>query len=197
MIVHLPTIKQLQYLVALRQHGHFGKRGRGLLRHPIDPFGRPARAGEPARRRAGRTNPPRGPLHAARRRRSRKRHCASCARAEELTDMARAEGKPLHGELRHGRHPDHRALPASGDASAAARAMAEPQALPARGDQPGRLRRAPPRPARLRAARDALRLRRRRQGRPVRRPPVRRLPARRSAAPTRSSSPARSTRTAC
>ena len=25
MIVHLPTIKQLQYLVALRQHGHFGK----------------------------------------------------------------------------------------------------------------------------------------------------------------------------
>src|SRR3982751_6595058 len=25
MTVHLPTIKQLQYLVALRQHGHFGK----------------------------------------------------------------------------------------------------------------------------------------------------------------------------
>ena len=25
MIVHLPTIKQLQYLVALRRHGHFGK----------------------------------------------------------------------------------------------------------------------------------------------------------------------------
>src|ERR1700752_426732 len=25
MSVHLPTIKQLQYLVALRQHGHFGK----------------------------------------------------------------------------------------------------------------------------------------------------------------------------
>jgi len=25
MIVHLPTIKQLQYLVALRQHGHFGR----------------------------------------------------------------------------------------------------------------------------------------------------------------------------
>src|SRR5512139_4061638 len=25
MIVHLPTVKQLQYLVALRRHGHFGK----------------------------------------------------------------------------------------------------------------------------------------------------------------------------
>ena len=25
MTVHLPTIKQLQYLVALRKHGHFGK----------------------------------------------------------------------------------------------------------------------------------------------------------------------------
>src|SRR5205085_676125 len=25
MIVHLPTIKQLQYLVALRRHGHFGR----------------------------------------------------------------------------------------------------------------------------------------------------------------------------
>src|SRR3954454_7843036 len=25
MIVHLPTIKQLQYLVALRQHAHFGR----------------------------------------------------------------------------------------------------------------------------------------------------------------------------
>ena len=25
MIVHQPTIKQLQYLVALREHGHFGR----------------------------------------------------------------------------------------------------------------------------------------------------------------------------
>src|SRR3982751_1344185 len=25
MVVHLPTLKQLQYLVALRRHGHFGK----------------------------------------------------------------------------------------------------------------------------------------------------------------------------
>ena len=25
MIVHLPTIKKLQYLVALRRHGHFGR----------------------------------------------------------------------------------------------------------------------------------------------------------------------------
>ena len=25
MTVHLPTVKQLQYLVALREHGHFGR----------------------------------------------------------------------------------------------------------------------------------------------------------------------------
>ena len=25
MIVHLPTVKQLQYLVALRRYGHFGR----------------------------------------------------------------------------------------------------------------------------------------------------------------------------
>ena len=25
MIVHLPTLKQLQYLVALQKHGHFGR----------------------------------------------------------------------------------------------------------------------------------------------------------------------------
>ena len=25
MTVHLPTIKQLQYLVSLKQHGHFGR----------------------------------------------------------------------------------------------------------------------------------------------------------------------------
>ena len=38
--------------------------------------------------------------------------------------MARAEGQPLHGELRHGRDPDHRAVPSPGDAAAASQAMA-------------------------------------------------------------------------
>ena len=70
--------------------------------------------------------------------------------------MVRASGKPLAGELRMGVIPTIAPVPAADAAAAAARAMAGPQALSARGDQPGGLRRAPPRPARLRAARSAL-----------------------------------------
>ena len=101
MIVHLPTIKQLQYLVALRQHGHFGKaaescfvtqstlsagirelesligitlveRTRRVVR--FTPLG--LRIAEKAQR--------------------------ILREAEELADMARAAGKPLSGELRLG-----------------------------------------------------------------------------------------------
>ena len=101
MIAHLPTVKQLQYLVALRQHGHFGraaeasfvtqstlsaglrelenllgvvlvKRTRRVVR--FTPLGQ--KIAEKALR--------------------------VLRESEELTDMARAEGKPLHGELRLG-----------------------------------------------------------------------------------------------
>ena len=101
MIVYLPTIKQLQYLVALRDYGHFGKaaescfvtqstlsaslreletlvgvtlveRTRRVVR--FTPLG--ARIAEKARR--------------------------VLREAEELADMARAEGLPLTGELRMG-----------------------------------------------------------------------------------------------
>ena len=101
MIAYLPTIKQLQYLVALRDYGHFGKaaescfvtqstlsaslreletlvgvtlveRTRRVVR--FTPLG--MRIGEKARR--------------------------VLREAEELADMARAEGLPLTGELRMG-----------------------------------------------------------------------------------------------
>jgi LysR family hydrogen peroxide-inducible transcriptional activator len=101
MIVHLPTIKQLQYLVALRRYGHFGKaadasfvtqstlsaglreleallgitlveRTRRLVRFTA--------LGEKIADKAVRV----------------------LREAEELAELARAEGKPLHGELRMG-----------------------------------------------------------------------------------------------
>lgn len=101
MTVHLPTLKQLQYLVALRRHGHFGKaadacfvtqstlsaglreleallgvtlveRTRRLVRFTA--------LGEKVADKAIRV----------------------LREAEELAEMARAEGQPLHGELRMG-----------------------------------------------------------------------------------------------
>ena len=101
MIVHLPTIKQLQYLVALRQHGHFGKAADACfvtqstlsagLRELETTLGvtlvertrrvvRFTALGEKIADKAVRV----------------------LREAEELADLARAEGKPLHGELRMG-----------------------------------------------------------------------------------------------
>ena len=155
MSIHLPTLKQLQYLVALKTHGHFGRaaeacfvtqstlsagikeletligvtlveRTRRVVR--FTPLG--VRVAEKAQRILRET--------------------------EDLADMVRAAGEPLAGELRMGVIPTIAPVPAADPAAAAARAMAGPEALSARGDQPGRLRRAPARPARLRAARPAL-----------------------------------------
>ena len=101
MTVHQPTLKQLQYLVALRRYGHFGKaadacfvtqstlsaglrdlevllgvtlveRTRRLVRFTA--------LGEKVADKASRV----------------------LREAEALTDMARSEGEPLHGELRMG-----------------------------------------------------------------------------------------------
>jgi len=101
MIVHLPTIKQLQYLVALRHHGHFGKAADSCfvtqstlsagLRELETLLGvtlvertrrvvRFTALGEKISDKAVRI----------------------LREAEELADMARAEGRPLHGELRMG-----------------------------------------------------------------------------------------------
>jgi LysR family hydrogen peroxide-inducible transcriptional activator len=101
MTVHQPTIKQLQYLVALREHGHFGKAADACyvtqstlsagLRELETLLGvtlvertrrvvRFTALGEKIADKATRV----------------------LREAEELAELARAEGKPLHGELRMG-----------------------------------------------------------------------------------------------
>jgi LysR family hydrogen peroxide-inducible transcriptional activator len=101
MTVHLPTLKQLQYLVALRQHGHFGKAAEACfvtqstlsagLRELetllnvtlVERTRRVVRftaLGEKIADKAVRV----------------------LRETEELAEMARAEGQPLHGELRMG-----------------------------------------------------------------------------------------------
>jgi LysR family hydrogen peroxide-inducible transcriptional activator len=101
MSVHPPTIKQLQYLVALREHGHFGKAADSCfvtqstlsagLRDLETLLGvtlvertrrvvRFTALGEKVADKAIRV----------------------LREAEELTEMARADGQPLHGELRMG-----------------------------------------------------------------------------------------------
>ena len=101
MTVHLPTLKQLQYLVVLREHGHFGKAADACfvtqstlsagLRELETLLGitlvertrrivRFTALGEKVADKAVRV----------------------IREAEELAELARAEGKPLHGELRLG-----------------------------------------------------------------------------------------------
>ena len=101
MIVHLPTIKQLQYLVALQRFGHFGKAAEACfvtqstlsagLRELETLLGltlvertrrvvRFTALGEKIADKAVRV----------------------LRETEELAEMARAEGRPLHGELRMG-----------------------------------------------------------------------------------------------
>jgi LysR family hydrogen peroxide-inducible transcriptional activator len=101
MIAHLPTVKQLQYLVALRRHGHFGKAAQACfvtqstlsagLRELESLLGvtlvertrrvvRFTSLGEKVADKAVRV----------------------LRETEELADMASAQGRPLHGELRMG-----------------------------------------------------------------------------------------------
>ena len=156
MIVHLPTLKQLQYLVALREHGHFGRAAEACfvtqstlsagLRELETLLGIDARRAHPAG----------GALHPAR----------HPHRGQGASGPARERGAGRHGAGRRpaadrriadGRDPDHRAVPASGDAAALARReWPEPQPVSARRYQPGGVRGASSRPARLRAAGAAL-----------------------------------------
>ncbi len=101
MIVHQPTIKQLQYLVTLREHGHFGRAADACdvtqstlsagLRELETLLGvtlvertrrvvRFTALGEKVADKAVRV----------------------LRESEELAELARAEGRPLHGELRMG-----------------------------------------------------------------------------------------------
>src|SRR5256885_2603921 len=104
MTVHQPSIKQLQYLVALREHGHFGRAADACyvtqstlsagLRELETLLGvtlvertrrvvRFTALGEKVADKAVRV----------------------LRESEELTELARAEGRPLHGELRMGLLP--------------------------------------------------------------------------------------------
>nr|MBA2771427.1 LysR family transcriptional regulator [Sphingomonas sp.] len=101
MTVHLPTLKQLQYLVALHHHGHFRKAAEACfvtqstlsagLRELENLLG--VVLVERTRRVVRFT--PLGQKIAD-------KAVRLLREAEELTDMARAQGQPLHGELRMG-----------------------------------------------------------------------------------------------
>lgn len=101
MIVHLPTLKQLQYLVALRHHGHFGRAAEACfvtqstlsagIRELETLLG--TTLVERTRRVVRFT--PLGLRIADKAERVLRE-------SEELADMARAEGQPLTGELRMG-----------------------------------------------------------------------------------------------
>ena len=101
MTVHFPTIKQLQYLVALRQHGHFGRAAESCfvtqstlsagIRELESLLG--VTLVERTRRVVRFT-----PLG----NRISDKALRVLRESEELADMARAEGQPLTGELRMG-----------------------------------------------------------------------------------------------
>src|SRR5437763_8348126 len=101
MIVHLPTIKQLQYLVALRRHGHFGRAADACfvtqstlsagLRELESLLG--VTLVERTRRVVRFT--PLGEKIAD-------KAVKVLRETEELAEMARSQGRPLHGELRMG-----------------------------------------------------------------------------------------------
>jgi LysR family hydrogen peroxide-inducible transcriptional activator len=101
MIVHLPTVKQLQYLVALRRFGHFGKAADACfvtqstlsagLRELETLLG--ITLVERTRRVVRFT---------ALGEKIADKAIGVLRETEELAEMARAQGRPLHGELRMG-----------------------------------------------------------------------------------------------
>jgi LysR family hydrogen peroxide-inducible transcriptional activator len=101
MIVHLPTVKQLQYLVALRRSGHFGRAAEACfvtqstlsagLRELENLLG--VMLVERTRRVVRFT---------ALGEKIADKATTVLRETEELAEMARAQGRPLHGELRMG-----------------------------------------------------------------------------------------------
>ena len=101
MTVHVPTIKQLQYLVALRRYGHFGKAAEAsfVTQSTLSAGLRELEAllgvtlVERTRRLVRFT---------ALGEKIADKALLVLREVEELAELARAEGKPLHGELRMG-----------------------------------------------------------------------------------------------
>jgi len=101
MSVHLPTLKQLQYLVALRRHGHFGRAAEAcfVTQSTLSAGLRELEAllgvtlVERTRRLVRFT---------ALGEKIADKAIRVLREGEELAEMARAEGQPMHGELRMG-----------------------------------------------------------------------------------------------
>lgn len=101
MAVHLPTVRQLQYLVALRQQGHFGRAADAcfVTQSTLSAGLRELEAllGVTLVERTRRVV-----RFTALGERVADKALRVLREAEELAEMARAEGQPLHGELRMG-----------------------------------------------------------------------------------------------
>jgi LysR family hydrogen peroxide-inducible transcriptional activator len=101
MTVHLPTIKQLQYLVALRQHGHFGKAAEACF-VTQSTLSAGLRELETLLNSTLVERTRRVVRFTALGEKIADKALRVLRETEELAEMARAEGQPLHGELRMG-----------------------------------------------------------------------------------------------
>jgi len=101
MTVHLPTIKQLQYLVALRQHGHFGKAAEACF-VTQSTLSAGLRELETLLNMTLVERTRRVVRFTALGEKIADKAVRILRETEELAEMARAEGQPLHGELRMG-----------------------------------------------------------------------------------------------
>ena len=101
MTVHLPTIKQLQYLVALRQHGHFGKAAEACF-VTQSTLSAGLRELETLLNTTLVERTRRVVRFTALGEKIADKAVRLLREAEQLAEMARSEGQPLHGELRMG-----------------------------------------------------------------------------------------------
>lgn len=101
MTVHQPTIKQLQYLVALRRHGHFGKAAEACF-VTQSTLSAGLRELETLLNVTLVERTRRVVRFTALGEKIADKATQVLRETEELAEMARAEGQPLHGELRMG-----------------------------------------------------------------------------------------------
>src|SRR5690348_15856639 len=101
MTILLPTIEQLQYLVALRQHGHFGKAAEACF-VTQSTLSAGLRELETLLNMTLVERTRRVVRFTALGEKIADKALRVLLETEELAEMARAEGQPLHGELRMG-----------------------------------------------------------------------------------------------
>src|SRR6476620_6900296 len=101
MTVHVPTLKQLQYLVTLRQHGHFGKAAEACF-VTQSTLSAGLRELETLLNVTLVERTRRVVRFTALGEKIADKAIRILRETEELAEMARADGQPLHGELRIG-----------------------------------------------------------------------------------------------